>query len=52
MDLESLWEVQKDIIASPALFNLFESPGKEAHTTLIDYKNLLDKGRSVMLVEH
>ena len=46
------WEVQKRIIISPALFNLFKSPGKEAHTKLIDYKNLLDKGRSLVLAEH
>ena len=46
IDLEGLWEVQK------ALFNLFESPGKEAHTKLIDYKNLFDEGRSVVLLEH
>ena len=52
IDLERLREVQKRIITSPALFNLFESPGKEAHTKLIDYKNLFDEGRSVVLLEH
>ena len=52
IDLERLSEVQKCIIASPALFSLFKSPGKEAHTKLIDYKNLLDKGRSLVLAEH
>ena len=49
IDLERLWEVQKRIIASPALFNLFKSAGKEAHTKLIDYKNLLD---SLVIAKH
>ena len=52
IDLERLWEVQKRKIVSLALFDLFKSPGKEARTKSIDYKDLLDKGRSAVLVEH
>ena len=52
IDIERLWEVQKRKIVSLAPFNLFKSPGKEARTKSIDYKNLLDKGRSAVLVEH